>query len=93
MQHLEVEQPLWLSFLTWSFKWLSGFLLSFVVSVVGLSLLDYGTFSFVFVLIASQVLFWKFFHDMGLVSLLIFDAIMVFVFLVSRLYVVLGPDL
>jgi hypothetical protein len=93
MKSLEIQQPMPSRVLVWSLKWLSGFVFSFMLSVAGLTLIGYGSFSFVFVLVCSQILFWKVFHNFGLISILVFDAIMVFLFLALRLYVVLGPDL
>lgn len=92
MKALEVEKPFIPNLMSWMFKWLSGFLLSFVVSVCGLSLMMYGTFSFVFVFVCTQILFWRVFHNMSLISVLLFDAVIVFLFLTLRLYIVLGPD-
>lgn len=93
MQPLEIQQPFISRLMVWSLKWLSGFLFSFMLSVAGLTLVGYGSFSFIFVLVCSQILFWKVFHNFGLISILVFDAVMVFLFLALRLYVVLGPDL
>jgi len=93
MQSLEIKQPLPARALVWSLKWLSGFIFSFILSVAGLTLIGYGSFSFIFVLVCTQILFWRVFHNFGLISILVFDAVMVFLFLVLRLYVVLGPDL
>lgn len=93
MQSLEIQQPLATRLTVWSLKWLSGFVFSFMLSVAGLTLMGYGSFSFVFVLVCSQILFWKVFHNFGMISILVFDAIMIFLFLALRLYVVLGPDL
>ena len=93
MRPLEIEQPLIMSLTTWAVKWFSGFIFSFMLSVAGLTLMGYGSFSFVFVLVCTQILFWKVFHNFGLISILIFDAIFIFLFLSLRLYVVLGPDL
>lgn len=92
MKALEVERPLVPTLLAWAFKWFSGFLLSFVVSICGLSFMNYGTFSFVFVFVCTQILFWRVFHNMSLISVLLFDAVIVFLFLTLRLYIVLGPD-
>jgi len=93
VQSLEIEQPLSLKMLTWGLKWLSGFVFSFILSVAGLTLMGYGSFSFIFVLICTQIIFWRIFHSFGLISILVFDAVMVFLFLALRLYIVLGPDL
>jgi hypothetical protein len=92
MKTLEVDKPFLPTLFTWIFKWLAGFLISFVIAVCGLSLIDYGTFSFVFVFVCAQILFWRVFHDLSLISVLLFDAVIVFLFLILRLYVVLGPD-
>jgi len=93
MKSLEIQQPLLSRILIWSLKWLSGFVFSFMISVAGLTLIGYGSFSFVFVLVCTQILFWRVFHNFGMISILVFDAIMIFLFLALRLYVVLGPDL
>jgi len=93
MQSLEIQQPMVTRAATWAVKWLSGFVFSFMISVAGLTLMGYGSFSFVFVLVCTQILFWKIFHNFGLISILVFDAVLIFLFLALRLYVVLGPDL
>lgn len=81
------------SFFTWSIKWLSGFLLSFVIAVMGMTVFGYKTFSFIFVLSAVQIFFWKWFHKSSLITILVFDAAVVFTLLMFRLYVVLGPNI
>ncbi|MGH1468761.1 MAG: hypothetical protein ACRBBP_07770 [Bdellovibrionales bacterium] len=80
-------------FLIWMTKWLSGFIFSFVLAVFGLSVFEYGTFSFIFTLVAVQIFFWRWFHNSSLISVLLFDAGIVFLLLMFRLYVVLGPNI
>lgn len=82
-----------MSMLTWLVKWISGFLFSFVLSVMGMGLFSYGTISFVFVLVASQIFFWRFFSKSSLITVLLFDAAVLFTILMFRLYVILAPNI
>lgn len=79
--------------LNWSIKWISSFLFSFVLAVFGLSIFSYSTFSFVFVFVAVQIFFWKMFHSSGLITVLLFDAAVIFSILMFRLYIILGPNI
>lgn len=79
--------------LIWMVKWLSGFIFSFIIAVFGLSVFTYGTFSFIFTLVAVQIFFWRWFHKSGLITILLFDAGVIFLLLMFRLYVILGPNI
>lgn len=83
----------WPRLVLWLVKWLSAFLLSFVLAVLGMSLMDYGTWSFIFIFLAAQTFYWKLFHKSGLISVLLFDAGFVFLILILRLYIIVGPTL
>ncbi len=80
-------------FLVWLIKWLSGFIFSFIIAVFGFSIFNYGVFSFLFALTAGQIFFWRWFHKCGLISILVFDALVVFLLFMFRLYIVLGPNI
>lgn len=80
-------------FLLWSLKWVSSFILSFSIAVLGLSIFNYETFSFIFVFVAVQLFFWKLFHSSGLITILLFDAAVIFSVLMFRLYIILGPNI
>ncbi len=77
----------------WFVKWLSGFLVGFIISCFGMALWGYGVFSFVFVLVAVQSIFWKMFHQSSLLTILILDAILVFLALLVRFYILVAPGL
>ncbi len=87
------RQAFFPKFMIWMLKWLSGFLFGFILAVFGMSVFGYGTFSFVFTLVAVQIFFWKWFHSSGLISVLLFDAAFIFLLLMFRLYVILGPNI
>jgi len=77
----------------WFVKWLSGFLVGFVISCFGMAVWGYGIFSFVFVVVAIQAMFWKLFHHSSLLTILIVDAVMVFLALLVRFYILVAPGL
>lgn len=77
----------------WFVKWLSGFLVGFIISCFGMAVWGYGIFSFVFVVMAVQTIFWKLFHRSGLLLILIVDAALVFLALLIRFYVLVAPGL
>lgn len=77
----------------WMVKWLSGFLFSFVLSVFSMTVFNYGAFSFIFTIVATQIFFWRWFHKSGLITILLFDAAVIFLLLMFRLYVILGPNI
>ncbi len=85
-------RAMFLNFFIWMVKWLSGFIFSFIIAAFGLFIFNYGTFSFIFTLIAGQILFWRGFHKRGLISVLIFDALVIFLLFMLRLYIILGPN-
>lgn len=77
----------------WALKWLVGFLVAFVMASVGMTIFDYGSFSFVFIVMVVHGFFWRLFHKAKFISILTFTAFFVFLLIALRLYIVMGPSL
>ena len=76
-----------------SLKWLSIFLISFTMSTVVLGLMDLGVWSFVFVFVSFQSIFWKLLYKANLIFVMIVNAIFVFIIIAFKLYVIVGSNL
>ena len=89
----EEKKSLLQRFALFSFKWLSAFLISFTIAVFFMALIDYGTWSFLFVFVAFQGLLWKMLIKANIVFVMIVDSFFILLVIALKLYVAVGPNI
>lgn len=73
-------------------KWVSAFTMSFCLATVALGLMNLGVWSFVFVFVAFQAIFWKLLYKANLIFVMIVDAIFAVFVIATQLYIIVGPN-
>lgn len=77
----------------YSLRLFSAIILGLTVALATDEILDFGTFSFVFVLIVTALLVMAISKKWRLGAILIFDLILVLIGLILRMYLVVAPNL
>ena len=89
----EEKKPWMQRFALFFFKWMSAFLISFTISIFFMALMDYGTWSFLFVFVALQGLLWKMLFKANIVFVMIVDSFFISLIIALKLYVAVGPNI
>lgn len=73
------------------FKLISGLALGLTVALIGQVLINYGNFSFIFVIVATTAAFIRVAKRWQFVGVAVFDLICVLLGLLLRMYILVAP--
>ena len=75
------------------FKLMSGAIFGLTFALVGEELVGYGTFSFVFILVLFNGVFFRIAKGWSYIGVFVFDLVCVLVGLLLRMYIVIAPGI
>lgn len=79
------------SLMLFFFKLVSGLALGLTVALIGQEIINYGNFSFTFVIVATTGAFFRVSKKWQFVGVAVFDLICVLIGLLLRMYILVAP--